>query len=140
MRILVDMGAEIDARDDTAWTPLDYTAKNGFFKSMKILLENDAAVDARDKNNNTPLHWAAANGHVVCVSMLLDYGADIALKNIEGKNCLDFAVENFHQETCMGLVTHSRLLFFLLPSAFHKQTFGPSAHYMVFMLKLTLMQ
>ena len=104
------MGAEIEARDDTAWTPLDYAAKNGFYKSMRILLENDAPVDAKDKNNNTPLHWAAANGHVLCVSMLLDYGANISLKNIHGKNCLDLAVDNFHQETCMGLVTHARLV------------------------------
>ena len=111
------MGAEIDARDDIAWTPLDYAAKNGFYKSMQILLENDAPVDARDKNNNTPLHWAAACGHVHCVSMLLDYGADISLKNIDRKNCLDLAVDNFHQETCMGLVTHARLVpgFLCLP-------------------------
>ena len=107
------MGAEVDARDDTAWTPLDYAAKHGFYKSMQILLENDAPVDARDKNNNTPLHWAAACGHVQCVSMLLDYGADISLKNIDRKNCLDLAVDNFHQETCMGLVTHARLVLWI---------------------------
>ena len=111
MKNLVEKGAEIDARDDIAWTPLDYAAKNGFYKTMNILLENDAPVDAKDKNNNTPLHWAASCGHVQCVSMLLDYGADISLKNIDGKNCLDLAVDNFQQETCMGLVTHARLVF-----------------------------
>lgn len=104
------MGAEIDPRDDINWTPLDYAASNGFYKSMQILLDNDAPVDARDKNCNTPLHWAAMNGHVECVTMLLDNDADITLKNIHGKNCLDFAVENNQQRICMALVKHDRYL------------------------------
>jgi len=43
---LIDLGAEISSRDEMNWTPLDYAANNGYFKTMKVLLDNDAKVCA----------------------------------------------------------------------------------------------
>lgn len=102
------MGAEISARDDINWTPLDYAAYNGHKKVMVVLLENDAPVDACGKNRATPLHHAAQNGHTDCIDILLDYGASIELKNIYNKTCLDLAVENDQIEACRSLIKHNR--------------------------------
>ena len=71
-------------------------------------MDNDAVVDAVDKNNNTPLHHASKDGTVESIRLLLDNGASISLKNIEGKNCLDIAAENFNKEACLALVEHPR--------------------------------
>ena len=61
--LLLDNGAEVDARDDARWTPLDWAAANGMTNTARVLLENDAPVESMDKNQTTPLHLAAEAGH-----------------------------------------------------------------------------
>ena len=106
--VLIEMGAEISARDDVNWTPLDYAAFNGHRKVLSLLLDNDAPVDACDSNKSTPLHHASCNGHEDCVGILLNYGASISHKNSFNKNCLDLAVENGQVDVCRTLVKHER--------------------------------
>lgn len=105
---LIGKGAECSGRDDISWTPLDYAAQHGFYKTMRVLLENDANVDAVDKNNASPLLHASRNGTVEAVQLLLEYHASVSLRNKDGKNCLDIAAENKNFDVCFALVSHPR--------------------------------
>ncbi|XP_065650592.1 uncharacterized protein LOC136078729 [Hydra vulgaris] len=105
---LIEMGAQISGRDDSGWTPLDYAANYGHNKIVSNLICNGANVDGIDQNYVTPLHRASINGHVDCIKTLLNYGASISFQNIDGKNCLDLAIENHHKEACMIFISHER--------------------------------
>jgi len=56
------MGAEVGARNQLGWTPMDCAASRGNSKVMAALLDADAEIDPIDKAKLTPLHLAAKNG------------------------------------------------------------------------------
>ncbi|XP_070189192.1 transient receptor potential cation channel subfamily A member 1 homolog isoform X2 [Littorina saxatilis] len=102
--ILLELGADVSARNYNQWTPLDLAASKGWTKTCSVLLENDAPVDPTDKNKVTPLHLAARYGHPRAVELLLDWEADVGLEDTEGQNCLDLAIENNHSNVAMRII------------------------------------
>ena len=106
---LIELGADISSHDEWNWTPLDYAARYGYWKTVQVLLDNDAKVNAMGINNGTPLHHASQYGHVDCINLLLDNNkASLNALNNEKKTCLDLAVENYQMDACKALVSHSR--------------------------------
>lgn len=57
---LIDMGALVDARDETGVTPLTKAASNAgdSCAAMRALLKRGANVNAQDTKMQSPLHWA----------------------------------------------------------------------------------
>ncbi|XP_070189214.1 transient receptor potential cation channel subfamily A member 1 homolog [Littorina saxatilis] len=102
--ILLELGADVSARNYNQWTPLDLAASKGWTKTCSVLLENDAPVDPTDKNKTTPLHLAARFGHPRVVELLVDWDADVSLEDTEGMNCLDIAIDNNHSNVAMLLI------------------------------------
>ncbi|KAL8579599.1 hypothetical protein ACOMHN_025552 [Nucella lapillus] len=102
--ILLELGADVSARNYNQWTPLDLAASKGWTKTCSVLLNNDAHVDPTDKNKTTPLHLASRYGHARVVELLLDWGADVAFEDNEGNNCLDLAIEYSHPLTAMTII------------------------------------
>lgn len=49
VQLLLDNGADIDARNSSKWTPLDCAAAKGTLKAARVLLQNDSPVDPTDK-------------------------------------------------------------------------------------------
>ncbi|MBN1553767.1 MAG: ankyrin repeat domain-containing protein [Phycisphaerae bacterium] len=79
-KILLERGADPNAKDRYGWTPLHFAAANGFSNIAETLLNHKASADARDSRSGlTPLHRAGLNGHDDIVAMLLKRGvqADI---------------------------------------------------------------
>src|SRR5207248_2110061 len=77
VRLLLDGGAAIEARDWDGRTPLLWAAVNGHKAVVRLLLDRDAAIEAKDHYDRTPLSWAAEDRHEAVVRLLLDGGAAI---------------------------------------------------------------
>ena len=54
--LLLDSGAEVDARTTARETPLHFATEGGHTAVIKLLLEAGAAADSSDALGRTPLH------------------------------------------------------------------------------------
>ena len=58
-KILIGLGANVNAKDGNQKTPLHKASSNGHSEIAKILLQNGAEVNALNEFDFTPLHFAA---------------------------------------------------------------------------------
>ncbi|XP_039268604.2 uncharacterized protein LOC120343479 [Styela clava] len=93
---LLELGTDINCRNETDRTPIHWAAGNGHVSVLKILLERDANIEAADKFGMNALLWASWFGHKVCVEMLLRAGAKSTAKNKNGFSFLHCAAQNNH--------------------------------------------
>ena len=77
-KILIQHGAQVDARTNELGTPLHYCSKDGYIEVAKVLLENGANVDAKIKGSDTPLYFAK-DGEMA--KLLIDNGANVTARN-----------------------------------------------------------
>ena len=75
--LLIDYGAEIDARDgELRSTPLGYAARYGLVNMVRFLLERGAKTNlAADEPWATPLAWAEKMGYKEIADLLRKHGA-----------------------------------------------------------------
>ncbi|KAH0538579.1 hypothetical protein FGG08_004829 [Glutinoglossum americanum] len=93
--LLLERGADVEAKDGYGCTSLHWAASNGYKVVVRILLENGADVEAKDDCGGTALHKAAANGHETVVRLLLEKGARIRAKELRHeKTALHYAAFN----------------------------------------------
>ena len=62
-RMLVENGANVNARQQQGWTPLHAAAQNGDEELVQLLLEKGADREARSEGGQTALDLAMVNGH-----------------------------------------------------------------------------
>lgn len=92
MRILLDHGARVNARDVMAATPLHEAASHGSLDAAALLLKSGAAIDAKQADGQTPLFWTAVGGNVKVTRLLLDKGAEINARDYSELTPLTYAV------------------------------------------------
>ncbi|CAH8867501.1 unnamed protein product [Trichobilharzia szidati] len=110
LQMLLNAGAQIDARDTFGNTPLHYAAEDGDGGLLSLLLNNGASVDAQDITNKTPLMKAARSGKVWAVRRLLLFGANVNVKDRNDETALHFACRQGSTEiTRMLIKAESRL-------------------------------
>jgi uncharacterized protein len=63
VKLLVDHGADVNARQQKGFTPLQGAAGSGDLDIMKLLLQNGADPAARDEEGRTAADVAASHGH-----------------------------------------------------------------------------
>jgi ankyrin repeat protein len=76
--LLLDSGADVNARDSRLFTPL-HIAAGGFTNRkdvVEVLLARGAEVNARDDLGMTPLYLMASSSQTSKMELLLDHGAD----------------------------------------------------------------
>ncbi|KAK9830686.1 hypothetical protein WJX74_002706 [Apatococcus lobatus] len=71
---LLEMGAEVTARDKKGYTPLHFAAGQGRLDIVKFLWSKAAETEAEDPAGRMPLHMAAIGGHPETIAFLLDKG------------------------------------------------------------------
>lgn len=58
VKLLVEHGATVDARDDAQCTTLHAASEGGHPVVVELLLRLGADIDARNQRQQTPLHYA----------------------------------------------------------------------------------
>lgn len=102
MRLLLDRGANIEARCDRGYTPLHLAAWDCNVEALELLISRGSKIDVQNKSGYTALHIIAranvADQKLKCTAMklLLEKRALINVQDEWGKTPLHDAAENSH--------------------------------------------
>ena len=103
-RVLLEHGADTEARDNHGRTPLLRASRDGHIELARVLLKHGANTEARDKENSSPLDNATEGGHVEFAQILLDHGADVNARDKEGTTSLHWASAMRQTEVALVLI------------------------------------
>ncbi len=104
VKLLLEHGAIIDARDDKGRTALHRAAAAGYEDVVLLLLEHGALVNARYDTSwlwstgTTALHEAVGHGYKNIAKLLIAGAALVDSRDPQGKIALHIAVENNDRE------------------------------------------
>ena len=90
VRILLDRGADVKARNKSEATPLIYGAYN--FDKARLLVDKGSDVNAKSSADMTPLLVAVSvHGNIATVRYLIEKGADAKASGPQGSDALQTA-------------------------------------------------
>ena len=75
MKLLIDFGSDVNARQHGGWTALHAAAQSGDANIAELLLASGADGKARAGNNQSAMDLALTRGHQSIVDVLEKYGA-----------------------------------------------------------------
>ena len=102
---LLQNGANINAPDNSGWSPLHRAATFGHLAASKFLLEHRAEVNLQANDDClTPLHLAALAGEVEICRLLLMHGADLDKMDVNQGTPLHFAFRSGKPEVARFLI------------------------------------
>ena len=93
LKVLIDAGADPNAKDNDNWTPLHSAAKNNQNPAIvQVLIDVGADIEARTEFKSTPLHHAAEyNENSDILKVLIDAGADLNVQDTNNNTPLHHA-------------------------------------------------
>jgi ankyrin repeat protein len=97
IKTLLEHGADLEARDVGATTPLIEATGWGQEAAARVLIEAGAEVNAQEDTGWTPLLFTAAGGRVDTLRLLISKGADVQIVR-NGWNALTYASHHGHLE------------------------------------------
>ena len=88
-RLLIDKGAQVEAKNSHGNTPLHYAAAQGHVEIVRLLCDRGADIEARGNNGWRPLHSTVWKGHISVVKELIEErNAEINARDNRGKTAL----------------------------------------------------
>ena len=98
VRILVEGGADVNAKDVFGDSPLHKAIDKDHGGMVSLLVELGADVNAKNAFGDPALHRAIFKGDVEIVRILVEAGADADLRNAFGDSALERAVSVGNEE------------------------------------------
>jgi hypothetical protein len=71
-RLLIDKGAQVNAKDSIGCTPLHLAAWKGHIEILRPLCDRGADIEARNQDGSRPLHYAVKYGHFPIMKELIE--------------------------------------------------------------------
>ena len=109
VQLLLEYGANVDAKDKFGKTVLHTAVENGNIGIFKILLDSGANVDAQGMYGYTVLHSAVERGCSVIVEHVLKHCPDVNYINTKdkyGRTALHIASMKGHKQIVIALLEH----------------------------------
>jgi ankyrin repeat protein len=105
--LLLEKGADVQAKDDRGTTALMEATSWGRVKVAELLMSKGANINARDGDGETVLMKGASAPYpsLELMQTLLDKGIDINAKNKQGRTALFIAIERSKVEVVQWLLT-----------------------------------
>ncbi len=106
-RLLIDKGAQVEAKNSNGRTPLHYAAIFGRVEIVCLLCDHGADVEAHDIGGLRPLHCAAYNGHITVLKELIEErNADINARDDDGMTALRWDIRRNNPIITSYLISH----------------------------------
>jgi ankyrin len=80
-RVLLEYGADTEARDNVKYTPLLLASQKGDVEPAQDLLKHNASTETRNFSGCNALEWAMHRDHVEVAPLLVEYGTDVKRKS-----------------------------------------------------------
>jgi ankyrin repeat protein len=110
IEFLLENGAGTETRNDNDYTPLLFSAEEGYLSIVQILLGRKADVNAVQNHGCTAILLALERGHLSVVSVLLNAGADINRANHDGTTPLMSALRKGNREQVFQFLDRGAVL------------------------------
>ncbi len=110
IQLLLDKGANVNARDAKQETLLLLAADHGRLEVVQLLIQRGAEIDTKDEVNRTPLTAAAHNNDADIVKFLLDHGANVNAGVERGETPLFAAITGEPWQERSSILEKTRLL------------------------------
>lgn len=104
-RILIESGAQVNARNKDRSTALMKAAAAGELDTAKFLLHHGSLIDTKNAHGCTALMLAAGHGKKELVKLLLSAGADYTAREKNGLTAAEIAVDNGHTDVAATVLT-----------------------------------
>ena len=98
MRVLANLGADVNAPNDQGWIPVLIAAQNGHVDAIRTLANLGANVNTSMNDGATPVFIAAFIGHAHAIRALAILGANVNTPLNNGATPHDVAVAGGHTE------------------------------------------
>lgn len=108
--LLLERGADADARNTLGQSPLLYAAYNGYAAIVDTLVAHGALFEYKDARGYTPIHFAARQGQEDVVALLVSKGASFDGRGPQGKTPLHFAAAGGRTEAVKLLASRGAKL------------------------------
>lgn len=109
LRILIDRGADLEARDKKGRTLLTIFSSKGYLNGVELLIAKDVTIDAPDGAGRTALSHACGLKHqngTDIVSLLVKSGANVSAVDDSGKSPLSYARQSQNQPSVQLLLAN----------------------------------
>lgn len=105
VKLVEEKGADVNLKNGSGNTPLEFAAWQGHIKVVNYLLSKDAKIDEQDNAGQTALHLAVTFDRQDVTALLMDRGANLDLKTSDGQTALMRAAINGRGEMIDLLVS-----------------------------------
>jgi ankyrin repeat domain-containing protein 27 len=109
---LMNLNANLNARDINLWTSLHHAAYRGHQKVLFLLLHGKSEINSTTNDKKTALILAAMNGHDCCVKALLYFsdhsnlGIDLNAQDVDGNTAIHYASQRGYEAIVDGLLEY----------------------------------